>query len=138
MSSLEQLKMTRNHAPSTPMSAISIYGKARKIYTQPAYSYSQRKRVYSPTVKKGSYLRRTGKTIHVKEHEIRMTERETRFTFFGSAEDCRKAIEFMKEKGLVPFRQFEDRLSARGFLKNPDKYARKGEWVNDTKERKSP
>jgi len=135
--------------------AVSVYGKAQQTYVQPAYTYAQRKRVYSSRVKKGYYLRRTGKIITVKEHVIKRSSEatETRFTFYGSKKDIKECLKMVRQKGLVPFfnksNKFQDRIPARdyvtikgklikGFINHPELYSRIGEWVGDVKERESP
>ena len=126
---------------------LSIYGVASRTIKQSGYSYSQRKRVtYQKRGKKISYLRKTGKIIQVRPHERHVDEKERRFTFYGSAEQCREAKEKMSKEGWVPKRQYEDRIPAvdyttcygtvkKGFLSVPERYAVKGRW--STKETKA-
>ncbi|MFZ0445101.1 MAG: hypothetical protein WAM95_10850, partial [Bacillus sp. (in: firmicutes)] len=92
---------------------ISIYGVASRIIKQSGYCYSQRKRVtYQKRGKKISYLRKTGKVIQVRPHERHIDEKERRFTFYGTSEECKQAIKIMNKEGWVPKRQYEDRIPA--------------------------
>jgi hypothetical protein len=107
--------------------AVSVYGIASKVIKQSGYTYGQRKRVtYERKGKTVSYLRRTGKTVKVPEHVNTLKPRETRFTFYGTPEQCKQAKDKIQKDNLVPRKQYSDRLSADKFLKNPDKYAIKG------------
>ena len=115
--------------------AVSIYGIASKTIKQSSYTYSQRKRVtYELKGKTVSYLRKTGKTVKVPEHVNILKPRETRFTFYGTPEQCKQATDKIQKENLVPRKQYADRLSAEKFNKNPDKYAISGKWkAQDTK-----
>jgi predicted YcjX-like family ATPase len=115
--------------------AVSIYGIASKKIKHSSYTYAQRKRVtYERKGKRISYLRRTGKTATVKEHVNNLKPRESRFTFYGTADQCNLAKQKMVEQGLVPRKQYTDRLHANAFLRNPGKYGISGKWLNqDTK-----
>lgn len=130
---------------------ISIYGVANQTIKQSKYTYPQRKRI-TYTKQNGktvSYLRKTGKTIIVESHIRNLKEKETRFTFYGTPEDCQKAKELMMQKGFVPKKQYADQIPCRtyttkpridvlgkkirsktikGFLDFPEHYAHSGKW----------
>jgi hypothetical protein len=147
--------------------AISIYGTTKQIVTQPNYSYAQRKRInYTRNGKDISYLRKTGKTIIVKEHNLELKQSTSRFTIYGTAEDCKKAKELIEKQGYVPKQKsivgketfktgkresnhYQDNISARtytdlkghkhiGFLDKPEQYARRDKWVKEQKIKDSP
>jgi len=52
-----------------------------------------------------------------------------RLTVWGTAEDCARALEKIGEEEWIPKRKYVDNVPAADFLKHPEKYARKGEWV---------
>ena len=84
------------------------------------------------TPKRKPYLR-TVKRIEVRGYnrKTRTNPRSTRFTIYGNKEDLTKARNTIEKENRVPKRQFEDRLNAEKFLKNPDAYSDVGQWTDE-------
>lgn len=118
--------MRKNHA-------ISVYGSARKICEVKGYYRKKSKLV---TRKGKTFRMRVGKPKFVRPHIRYTKDRQTRFTFYGTMGECKQAVEKMRREHWVPKKQYTDRVSAVDFLKNPNKYADRGEW-NDEQERSS-
>lgn len=113
--------------------AVSVYGKAKREYITKEYTC---KRHYWKRRSDG-VRQRYLKKVTVKGHTITGKARETRFTFYGDAKECKDAVQKMRDLSLVPIKQFADRINAYWFLHNPLKYGTKGEWEYED-ERESP
>lgn len=111
--------------------AISIYGSAKKFIRISGYERRITKPViyYSKKARQWIEYRRTVKTIKIKSYIKTTKSRATRFTLYGKPKQVAKAEKLIREKNLVPKKQYEDKLSAEKFMKQPKKYSEKGEWV---------
>jgi len=110
--------------------AVALYGttKFKQLKT-----VTYKKRVWK--IRKDHVKQRYIKKIEARRHVY--VYRDRRITFWGSARDIKKAREKLDELGLIPKKKFVDKVSAKDFILNPEKYTKEGEWV-DRKVKKTP
>jgi len=104
--------------------AVAIYGTAK---------YKQLKTI--------TYTRRTPyhpeRLQTITYHRKVYVERERRITLWGSPRDIAKAKAKIDKENWIPKKKYVDRVPAKDFLKNPQKYAKEGKWI-DKKIKKTP
>ena len=127
--------------------AIAIYGTTRY---KKKVSVTYKKRVWKKIVRKQRFWKirkdkvkqRYWKKQTVKQRFTKKVTRKItrkvkggqRITIWGKPEDVATAKQ-MIEKGLIPKRKYVDKVDAEKFIDYPEKYTRKGEWIEiDEKE----
>jgi hypothetical protein len=106
--------------------AVAFYGTTR-YKTKVLVSYKQR---YVKRRKDGVKQRYWLKVARSTSKFVKGGER---LTVFGSAKDVAQVKNKIDRESWIPKRKFQDRVDAKGFLKSPEKYARKGDWVEREK-----
>lgn len=107
-------------------SGISIYGTT-KTYNMQERRFGKRFWHKRTSVKgkvfKQRYHHKINQRINVSQTQ------EQRFSLYGNLRDVKRAEKKIKTEGWIPLEKFQDRVDAKDFLKNPEKYAKKeGKW----------
>lgn len=110
--------------------ALAIYGTTR-YKTLQQVSYKQRFWKKRSDGIKQRYRKSVTKTVS------KFKKGGERITLFGNLKDIAKAEKKIEREKWIPKKKFQDRVNAKDFLENPEKYARKGDWV-DREKKKSP
>jgi len=110
--------------------AVAFYGTTR-YKTKVLVSYKQR---YVKRRKDGVKQRYWLKVARSTSKFVKGGER---LTVFGSAEDVALVKNKIDREQWIPKKKFQDRVPASEFLKHPERYARKGVWV-ERKKKDSP
>lgn len=110
--------------------AIAIYGTTR-YKTLQQISYKQRFWKRRSDGIKQRYQKSVTKSVS------KFKKGGERITLYGNVKDIAKAEKKIREEGWIPKKKFQDRVDAKSFLKNPQKYCRKGEWTK-RKKKKTP
>jgi hypothetical protein len=110
--------------------AVAIYGttKFKQLKT-----ITYKKHVWK--IRKDMVKQRYIKKIEARRHVY--VYRDRRITLWGSAKDIKTARHIIDKYGLIPKQKFMDKVSAKDFIENPEKYTKEGEWV-EKQEKDSP
>jgi len=122
--------------------AIAIYGttkykkKVSVTYKTRVWKKIVRKqrfwKIRKDKVKQRYWRKRTIKqrfTKKVTRKVSRWVKGGQRITLWGTPEDVASAKHKIEKEGLIPKHKYVDRVNAEDFADHPEKYTRKGEWI---------
>jgi hypothetical protein len=103
--------------------AVAFYGTTR-YKAKVKVTYKQR---YLKRRKDGIKQHYTKK---VTAHRVKLVKGGQRLTVYGSAPEIKQVKAKVEKEQWIPKRKYVDRVSAEVFLRNPQYYARHGQWID--------